>query len=112
MDPLGIKNHRRGKLGSSLLFFGTAAITGVLFNLLLFRFYSPQNSALIVNEPINNEDHCASQAVPSSVPTVPSTSVHWQANDKSLNELRDMVAKTKGYYGRDWSLGLGWNNVC
>lgn len=28
-----------------------------------------------------------------------------------LEFLRGMVAKTKGYYVRDWSLGLGWNNV-
>ena len=28
-----------------------------------------------------------------------------------LEYLRNMVSKTKGYYVRDWSLGLGWNNV-
>lgn len=30
----------------------------------------------------------------------------------SIDELRAMVSKTKGYFGRDYSLGLGWNNVC
>jgi len=29
----------------------------------------------------------------------------------SLPELQDLVAGTKGYYVRDWSVGLGWNNV-
>ncbi|KZV87092.1 hypothetical protein EXIGLDRAFT_724109 [Exidia glandulosa HHB12029] len=28
-----------------------------------------------------------------------------------LSYLRAMVAHTKGYYVRDWSLGLGWNNM-
>jgi hypothetical protein len=28
-----------------------------------------------------------------------------------LEELRDVVAKTKGYFVRDYSLALGWNNV-
>jgi len=28
-----------------------------------------------------------------------------------LEEIRDLVAKTKGYFVRDYSLGLGWNNV-
>lgn len=31
--------------------------------------------------------------------------------DLSKNELLDMVSRTRGYYARDWSLGLGWNNV-
>lgn len=29
----------------------------------------------------------------------------------SPNELQEMVSRTKGYLARDWSLGLGWNNV-
>lgn len=32
--------------------------------------------------------------------------------DLSPDELRAMIAKTQGYFVRDWSLGLGWNNVC
>lgn len=28
-----------------------------------------------------------------------------------LEDIRDMVAQTKGYLVRDYSLGLGWNNV-
>lgn len=38
--------------------------------------------------------------------------LQWQPlDDKNLEELRAMVATTKGYYARDWSLGLGWNNM-
>lgn len=29
----------------------------------------------------------------------------------SLGALRDMVSRTKGYYARDYSVWLGWNNV-
>jgi hypothetical protein len=31
--------------------------------------------------------------------------------DLSPAELRAMIATTNGYFVRDWSLGLGWNNV-
>jgi hypothetical protein len=48
---------------------------------------------------------------------------HWQKNSvphawtektwrMSPPELRGMIAGTNGYYVRDWSVGLGWNNVC
>jgi hypothetical protein len=29
----------------------------------------------------------------------------------TVDELKAMVARTKGYFVRDWSLYLGWNNV-
>lgn len=29
----------------------------------------------------------------------------------SLSDLQDMVSRTNGYYARDYSLNLGWNNV-
>ncbi|KZT53847.1 hypothetical protein CALCODRAFT_519775 [Calocera cornea HHB12733] len=31
--------------------------------------------------------------------------------DKTLEEVRATVARTSGYYARDWSLWLGWNNM-
>ncbi|EIW86739.1 hypothetical protein CONPUDRAFT_78988 [Coniophora puteana RWD-64-598 SS2] len=31
--------------------------------------------------------------------------------DEDLEFLREMVATTKGYFSRDYSLGLGWNNM-
>lgn len=38
--------------------------------------------------------------------------VHEPEGDEArLDFLRGIVAQTKGYYVRDWSLGLGWNNV-
>lgn len=43
----------------------------------------------------------------------PSIQTSWSADsDKlTLEELEKYVAGKSGYYVRDWSLGLGWNNV-
>lgn len=42
-------------------------------------------------------------------PPSPSTD---QDNDQlTIEELREIVAQTKGFWVRDWSLHLGWNNV-
>lgn len=30
----------------------------------------------------------------------------------SMDEIKAMVSQTRGFYARDYSLGLGWNNVC
>ena len=30
----------------------------------------------------------------------------------SLESLYDMMSRTQGYYARDYSVWLGWNNVC
>jgi len=32
-------------------------------------------------------------------------------NALTLEEIRDIVAHTRGFYARDFSLYLGWNNV-
>ncbi|KAG8904900.1 hypothetical protein FRC01_008555, partial [Tulasnella sp. 417] len=32
-------------------------------------------------------------------------------NTASIEELRKMVSQTQGFFGRDFSLGLGWNNM-
>lgn len=47
---------------------------------------------------------------PTGVP-LPFDLAHDGLLDMSLDELREMVSKTNGYFVRDWSLGLGWNNV-
>lgn len=30
----------------------------------------------------------------------------------SMDEIKSMVSQTRGFYTRDYSLGLGWNNAC
>jgi hypothetical protein len=48
--------------------------------------------------------------LPSTLPQGPQIP-HNNKEHLDLEELRDLVAQTKGYLVRDWSLGLGWNNV-
>jgi hypothetical protein len=33
------------------------------------------------------------------------------SNDLTVEQIRDIVASTRGFFTRDYSLGLGWNNV-
>lgn len=52
--------------------------------------------------------------VPSSTSVLPSstpTSSSVDSEELTMDELRDMVSSTKGFLARDYSLGLGWNNV-
>ncbi len=35
-----------------------------------------------------------------------------RADDLTLEQIRDIVAPTRGFFSRDYSLRLGWNNVC
>jgi len=106
MELLGTSRNRRTKLQSSLLFLGTAAISGILFNLLFFQLYAPYHRSVSPPEIKNEPDKCE---IPEGPPVSP---LQWQPlADKNLDELREMIATTKGYYVRDWSLGLGWNNM-
>jgi hypothetical protein len=35
-----------------------------------------------------------------------------EADVLTLEQIRDIVGRTRGFFSRDYSLGLGWNNVC
>lgn len=114
MDLLTTSSTKRTKLWSSVYFFGTAAIAGILCNLLLFRFYSSSSHHIpvdidTVTGSLESHEQCPSlQAQLLSDPS----EVQWQPlPERSVRELQDMVATTKGFYVRDWSLHLGWNNV-
>ncbi|KAG8903163.1 hypothetical protein FRB99_003664 [Tulasnella sp. 403] len=117
---------------STLSFFGTAAITGIVFHLLfvglggndavrdvpvLKNWIPPSAEVQIIREPCPNLIN-PTQTTPSNSPTprpvppiVDTTPLRETPNDMTLEELRAMVSKTKGYFSRDFSLGLGWNNV-
>ncbi|KAH9051203.1 hypothetical protein EDB83DRAFT_2543049 [Lactarius deliciosus] len=43
---------------------------------------------------------------PTSPPSPP-----FQSDVLTLEQIRDIVAPTRGFFSRDYSLGLGWNNV-
>ena len=44
-------------------------------------------------------------------PPVPSPSPSPVSDVLTLEQIRDVVAPTRGFFSRDYSLGLGWNNV-
>ena len=44
-------------------------------------------------------------------PPPPSPSSSLVSDDLTLEQIRDVVAPTRGFFSRDYSLGLGWNNV-
>lgn len=60
-------------------------------------------------EPLIPSDVGSVPPLPPPPPAVPHSKYHEEHLD--LEDLRDLVARTKGYLVRDYSLGLGWNNV-
>jgi hypothetical protein len=44
-------------------------------------------------------------------PPLPSPSPSPVSDVLTLEQIRDVVAPTRGFFSRDYSLGLGWNNV-
>jgi hypothetical protein len=48
--------------------------------------------------------HVSSESSPASAPSSPSGVL-------SLEQIRDIVTPTRGFFSRDYSLYLGWNNV-
>jgi hypothetical protein len=49
-------------------------------------------------------DHASSSPTSDEAPSSPSDVL-------SLEQIRDIVATTRGFFSRDYSLSLGWNNV-
>lgn len=47
----------------------------------------------------------------SSIFSSPLNDALWGSDNPTLEELRDIVARSNGYWARDYSLNLGWNNV-
>ncbi len=124
---------RRGLLA----FIGTAAFAGLAFHILFLglggqeavrdipvvKEWLPAGAAVTVTvtHTATAPGQCKTPApaiqydIPSSI-SKPSVAVGsgtepWD-HEPDLEALRRMVAKTKGYLTRDYSLGLGWNNVC
>ena len=121
-------NMHRGPLA----FFGTAVLSGIIFHTLFFAFSQSNTTLSSVsrlqpsswkdNLPACCQESCAASLSPpiqyltltADAPT-PTTSVFkdpcTRVDDMTLEEIREMVSKTKGLFARDFSLGLGWNNV-
>lgn len=96
-------------------FFGLAVLTGIILQAVLWSLAGSSSgdaNASVAN--VSAVESCE----PTSPVVVSTTSTTWNATqDKAeedrwpLEKVREMVGRTKGYYARDYSLNLGWNNV-
>lgn len=116
-----------------LQFFGTAAITGVIFHLALVGLGSTEAVRQRVPTAVNDwlpggnksggekvtviyeKPDCPAPPVThnttGSISKTPEQLIAEEEAPWTIEQIREMVSHTKGYYGRDYSLGLGWNNV-
>lgn len=121
-----------GRLGSTGIFFATAALSGFLCYL-VFSFFFPthlppphlpsswdEQAPADVDAAAVTPLPSTSSSAPSAVSTVgappsyafsPPIAPPVDHHEMSIEELSSMVATTKGYFVRDYSLALGWNNV-
>ncbi|KAG8846768.1 hypothetical protein FRB96_001793 [Tulasnella sp. 330] len=127
--PLNTKPSRYSTTRRSYLsFFGTAAAAGVLFHLLFFGIgrseFVQQQVPTAVREwmplPIKSGyEACSAAPYTDDYATTVGSSASEPAlvpkiDDQellSVEEVGLLVSKTKGYLARDYSLGLGWNNM-
>lgn len=141
-SPLLLPTHSTSRAPKShvprgrrwLQFFGTAAVTGILFHLVLVGLGSTEAVRQRVPTAINDwlpggpkstgdkvtvvyeKPDCPLPPVASNTTTpaaikTPEQIIAEEEAPWTIDQLREMVSHTKGYYGRDYSLGLGWNNV-
>ena len=103
-----MSKHFRGKSSPSLV--ALAILVGVLVGFGLstigysakFQFLSQSLPAqTVLSEEVIWADHSAQNPTQRPNPN----------DEHYLHYLADMVSKTNGFYARDYSLWLGWNNV-
>lgn len=135
--PLPASGHRRRhsrhirqcQKGTFTVAFATTAVfCGVVLGALaLSVFGSPPPDSFLspLRRPESQPDHSIGAPPPQPpnsslettettvVPQPPAPKPQRKHDDQSLDidELKDLIGRTRGYYVRDWSLGLGWNNV-
>jgi hypothetical protein len=103
-----ISFRRNGFIHSFNNIPGIGIIIGsfLLLGLILYMtFLSPHGLLLLSSSkwsiPTN---HASSSPTSDEAPSSPSDVL-------SLEQIRDIVAPTRGFFSRDYSLSLGWNNV-
>lgn len=89
-------------------FLGVAALTAIMLQTLAWGSPDPYTSDSLGP----GAENCTHR-VPLVVSSPASNTTREKAveDNWSLDELREMVSRTKGYYARDYSLNLGWNNM-
>lgn len=116
-----------------LAFFGSAALCGIILHTLYFAFHQSNTTLSSISslQPSSWKDNDNPSTYSQGSCTLPPASTQYLTvtadapaptatvfrdpwatmNDMTLEEIREMVSKTKGLFTRDFSLGLGWNNV-
>ncbi|KAG6379179.1 hypothetical protein JVT61DRAFT_11621 [Boletus reticuloceps] len=99
---------------ASFTLLAVAVLTGVLGGYMLA---SPPRNAELCNFPFDTPstptDHVYPETPSSQITPQPAQGslLVPVSDDLDLEALRSIVAGTRGYYTRDYSLGLGWNNM-
>ena len=96
-------------------FFGAVIFTSLV---VYTTFLSPHGSLQVWHRPLGWHGYSHNETTApdplSSEPTTtsdPSPSPSPISDVLTVEQIRDIVAPTKGFFTRDYSLGLGWNNV-
>jgi hypothetical protein len=104
------------------VFFGAVIFSCLIFNT---TFLSPQGSlrhgpqgwhglsqdkSLVLD--LENPPPSTTLPTPTTVETSPPSPSPGRTSDVlTVEQIRDVVAPTRGFFARDYSPGLGWNNV-
>ncbi|QRW05104.1 O-FucT domain protein [Ceratobasidium sp. AG-Ba] len=101
-------NGNRSTRRPHLKFFGVAALTGIVLQALVWGFAGAPSG----NFSVLGAENCTARIplVVSSM-TKNGTREKAEADRWALSDLKEIVSRTKGYYARDYSLNLGWNNM-
>ena len=97
----------RGNILIALSIFGLVIIVGTALTF-DFRFAFTSKQPDIVSPEISPLGSPTSTV---ASPVLYSPAISFSKEHLSMEEIKAMVSQTKGFYTRDYSLGLGWNNV-
>ncbi|KAF8321693.1 hypothetical protein DL93DRAFT_2163289 [Clavulina sp. PMI_390] len=106
-----LSRHQR-----TITFYGAAVLSGLIVQYFIFRarFHtlipSADPSLICSNSSTFSSPHdpiVSSEYVRGGLGTL----IEPSEDQPTISYLRDMVASTKGYYARDYSVWLGWNNM-
>jgi len=91
--------------------FGSILV-GLIFYMAVLSPYGP----LLLSSPesygpFQLDANSTQQSSNKSTPTNHASSPLNLDDDLSLEQIRDIVAPTRGFFARDYGLHLGWNNV-
>lgn len=118
-SPLPIKHTlvRRGNTLIILLVFAVVIVVGATRTFdLQVAFASKRPDAVSPELPPEGStssavEHSLDASPPPHTPTyVPATD--YFKEHLSTEEIKEMVSQARGFYTREYSLGLGWNNAC